>query len=61
MNNEQNTNIQYVSGNNIPDDAIPYKNCGCGLTGHDHLHIPEKIGTFDNKTNTFSVISTNIL
>lgn len=52
---EENINIEH-SGSHVPDDAVFYKNCGCGQ--HDHDHMPQKIGTFNIDTNTFSVILT---
>jgi hypothetical protein len=54
MNDEEHTHIPHASGCNIPDDAIFYRNCGC----RGHEHNPEKIGTFNLDTNTFSVALT---
>jgi hypothetical protein len=54
MNEEQHAHTPHTSGCNIPDDAIPYKDCGC----KNHEHHPEKIGTFNPNTNTFSIVLT---
>lgn len=48
---EENINIPH-SGCHIPDDAVFYKNCGCG--GH-HDHAPQKIAIFNIETNILSV------
>ena len=56
MNNEENTNMPYPSGCSMPDDAILYRNCGCG--GGHHNHKPEKIATFNTDTNVLSVVLT---
>lgn len=48
---EESINIPH-SGCHIPDDAVFYKNCGCG--GH-HDHAPQKIATFNMDTNILSV------
>jgi hypothetical protein len=57
MNDEEHTHIPHASGCNIPDDAIFYRNCGCG----QHMPIPEKIGTFNIETNILSVAITGEL
>jgi hypothetical protein len=59
MNNEENTHNPHGSGCSLPEDAILYKNCGCG--GGNHSHKPEKIATFNTDTNTLSIVLTGEL
>ena len=49
--------IHIPSGCNIPEDAVFYKNCGCG----DHNHAPKKIATFNLETNILSIAPTGEL
>lgn len=53
---EEHINIQH-SGCHIPEDAIFYKNCGCG----QHMPTPEKIATFNMETQILSVAITGEL
>ena len=53
---EEHINIEH-SGCHIPEDAVFYKNCGCG----QHMPIPEKIATFNMETQILSVAVTGEL
>lgn len=57
MNNEENINIQNISGANIPEDAVFYKNCNC----HFHSHPPIRLGILNTETHELSITFTGEL